>query len=271
MATQSTRPTPSPDALTPEWVNGWLREHRALWRPLPKRLRKWARAYRRSHREHFRMLAGLLREINAERPVERVLEIGSVPGFVAGLAAGAGFEVEVVDLDPDRIASVYERLGVRTHRADIEREPLPVPDASFDVVLLCQTLEHLRLDPLRPLAETARVLRSGGTAIVSVPQITPLMRWRFLRGDELWGDPVRQRRKIERIGHPGDQRLYSRRQLGRMIAWAGLELVEIRPGGGFRGEPSGLVPLLLRRLRREQMQASIYALARRSAGDASGE
>lgn len=258
----------SPQALNPEWVDAWLREHRALWRPLPQRLRKWAQAYRRSHRQHFRTVAGLLREIHERQPVERVLEIGSVPGFVAGLAAGAGFAVEVVDLDPDRIAGVYEQLGVRTHKADIEREALPLPDASVDVVLLCQTLEHLRLDPLRPLAETARVLRPGGTAIVSVPQITPLMRWRFLRGDDLFGDPVRQRRKLERIGHPGDQRLYSRRQLERMLAWAGLELAEIRPGGGFRGEQPGLVPLLLRRLRRERMQASLYALARRPAADA---
>lgn len=259
----SRKQDPGPEPLTPRWVGAWLREHRALWRPLPPHLRRWARNYRRSHGSHFRMVAGLMREINAERPVERVLEVGSVPGYVAALAAGAGFEVEIVDLDPDRVASVYAELGIRTHRADIEHEPLPVPDASFDLVLLCQTLEHLRVDPLRPLAEAARVLRPGGTAIVSIPQITPLMRWRFLRGDDLFNDPVRQRRKLERIGHPGDHRLYSRRQLEGMIEWAGLEVVDVRPGGGFRGEQPGLVAAALRRLRPRAMQASLYALARR--------
>jgi len=204
-----------------------------------------------------------MREAAGRRPVDRVLEIGSVPGFVAGLATGAGFKVDVVDLDPDRIAPVFDALGVSTHRADIEREQLPFPDGTFDLVLLCQTLEHLRWDPLLPLAETARVLRPGGEAIVSVPQITPLIRWRFLRGDDLFDDPVRQRRKIERIGHPGDLRFYSRSQLEKMIAWAGLDLVAVEPGGGFRGHRSGLVPAALRRLRRSAMQASLYVLVRK--------
>lgn len=48
-------------------------------------------------------------------------------------------------------------------------DALPFPDASFDTVLCTQVLEHVP-KPDAVLEECARVLRPGGTLIVSVPQ-----------------------------------------------------------------------------------------------------
>ena len=49
-------------------------------------------------------------------------------------------------------------------------EPLPFPDASFDVVLCTQVLEHVE-DSRQLAQEVERVLRPGGTAVVSAPFI----------------------------------------------------------------------------------------------------
>lgn len=45
---------------------------------------------------------------------------------------------------------------------------IPVPDASFDVVLCTEVLEHVP-EPIRVVREIARILRPGGRAFVSAP------------------------------------------------------------------------------------------------------
>ena len=55
--------------------------------------------------------------------------------------------------------------------ADASR--LPLPDASIDVVLLLEVLEHLRL-PAQALSEIARVLRPGGQLLVTMPFLYPI-------------------------------------------------------------------------------------------------
>lgn len=49
---------------------------------------------------------------------------------------------------------------------------IPFPAARFDTIFCAQVLEHVP-DPVRVVAEFARVLRPGGHAILSVPQYWP--------------------------------------------------------------------------------------------------
>ncbi|MHB8831447.1 MAG: class I SAM-dependent methyltransferase [Patescibacteria group bacterium] len=46
---------------------------------------------------------------------------------------------------------------------------IPAPDATFDVIICTQVLEHVP-DPFSVMAEIARLLRSGGQLIISLPQ-----------------------------------------------------------------------------------------------------
>ncbi|MDI1310849.1 class I SAM-dependent methyltransferase [Prosthecobacter sp.] len=53
----------------------------------------------------------------------------------------------------------------------VDLHALPFPDAEFDLLLCVQVLEHIR-NPDHVCAEFYRVLKPGGVAIVTVPQIT---------------------------------------------------------------------------------------------------
>jgi SAM-dependent methyltransferase len=116
-----------------------------------------------------------------------VLDLGCRDGALTREYA-AGNEVVGVDADRDALAAAA-KLGIETHWADLD-ESLPFSDASFDVVVAGELLEHLR-DPRGIVGEVRRVLRPGGTFVASVPNAYRLKnRLRFLLGRKPEDDPT---------------------------------------------------------------------------------
>lgn len=60
------------------------------------------------------------------------------------------------------------------HVVNVETDPLPFADGHFDVVLFCEVIEHLLSDPVAALIEIKRVLRQGGTLILTTPNVARL-------------------------------------------------------------------------------------------------
>jgi len=62
---------------------------------------------------------------------------------------------------------------------DVMKEPLPFEDGSVDLVVLYHVLEHFELSSAdRVIAEAHRVLKSGGSLIIVVPDLRALaQRW----------------------------------------------------------------------------------------------
>jgi SAM-dependent methyltransferase len=97
---------------------------------------------------------------------------------------------ELLGLDVDREAlAEAEKLGIETRWADVE-QPLGLDDASFDVVVAGELLEHVR-DPEALVAEVRRVLKPGGRFVGSVPNSYRVKnRLRFLLGRAPEQDPT---------------------------------------------------------------------------------
>jgi len=102
---------------------------------------------------------------------EHALELGAGTGYFSLnlMLEGLIARTTASDISPgmlDALARNAERLelDVRTVLADAEQ--LPLPDASFDLVIGHAILHHLP-DPARALAECHRVLRPGGTVVVA--------------------------------------------------------------------------------------------------------
>ena len=121
-------------------------------------------------------------------PGLRVLDLGCRTGALTQHYA-KGNSVVGVDVDRGALEHAVERLGIETVWADAEEE-LPFPDASFDVVVAGELLEHLR-DPDAVVAEARRVLRPGGSFVGSVPNFFRLRnRLAMLAGRPLDHDPT---------------------------------------------------------------------------------
>jgi 2-polyprenyl-3-methyl-5-hydroxy-6-metoxy-1,4-benzoquinol methylase len=150
------------------------------------------------YREHNRIHCGdgfvwggvqriepLLRAVGG--PGLRILDLGCRDGALTRFYASQN---HVVGLDVDREAlSQAAKLGIETVWADAE-EPFPFDDASFDVVVAAELLEHVR-EPGAVTAEAVRVLRPRGTLAGSVPHAYRLKnRLRFLAGRPIEENPM---------------------------------------------------------------------------------
>ncbi len=111
----------------------------------------------------------LLRE---HLPVASFLDAGCGDGrYLAALGRDGQVPPIVVGSDiSDRMLATARatalRDGVEAEFLRANLEALPFPDDTFELVLCVQVVEHL-LDPLAGLREIARVLRPGGTLLLS--------------------------------------------------------------------------------------------------------
>jgi SAM-dependent methyltransferase len=105
------------------------------------------------------------------RRLDRALDLGSGTGWVvAQLAAAGAGRVDGCELTDVGVRRLREAMPDAVfHQLDIGTDPLPADDASVDVVTMLDVAYHLVDDAqLRNVTtETARVLRPGGTALIT--------------------------------------------------------------------------------------------------------
>jgi SAM-dependent methyltransferase len=156
---------------------------------------------------------------------EAVLDVGCGERPYAGLFPGAvGF-----DVPGNPHADLHGSL-----------EAIPVGDASFDLVLCLQVLEHVP-DPGAAVRELRRVVRPGGRVLLSTHGVYPL----HPNPDDLW-----------RWTHQGLERLF--------LASGEWTSVTVRPGAGTAATiamiNAHVLDLLLKRLRVRALGAPLVAL-----------
>jgi SAM-dependent methyltransferase len=125
-------------------------------------------------------------------------------------------------------ASAAERRGLEVARLDLENHRFPWPDGSVDAVVCNQVLEHLKNIWL-PMNEIHRVLRPGGHAILSVPNLASLHN-RVLMA------LGRQPTSIRVFGP--HVRGYTFREFSELVERDGAYRIEDRRGVGFYPIPS---------------------------------
>jgi SAM-dependent methyltransferase len=139
-------------------------------------------AYHKNHLERY--LTSM--EYVADLPsTTRVLEVGAWPHGMTMLLRHYLFEdistTGYLEKAEDQLKETGQRhvsltdpvrgtsLSIDEPLFNLEIHRWPFPDHSFDLIISCETFEHLGLDPMHAYAEANRILRPGGRLFVSVP------------------------------------------------------------------------------------------------------
>jgi len=119
----------------------------------------------------------------------KCLELGSNPYFTTVLLKHfTSLELTLANyFNPTFAPESVQRITYRDLRTDepaaedlrfyhfsVEFEPFPFADGSFEVVLFCEIIEHLQIDPAAVLREINRILKPGGTLILTTPNVSRL-------------------------------------------------------------------------------------------------
>jgi SAM-dependent methyltransferase len=106
-------------------------------------------------------------------PPRTILDVGGSTGVVAKVLASRGkAEVTVLDPAPDELA-VAQAAGMETISGFIE--DFDAGQRTWDLVLLCQTIDHL-LDVRGALAALRRMTATHGRAFVDIVDVEVLLR-----------------------------------------------------------------------------------------------
>jgi 2-polyprenyl-3-methyl-5-hydroxy-6-metoxy-1,4-benzoquinol methylase len=167
----------------------------------------------------------------------RVLDVGCGEGQLTAAIADAGCHVLGVDVAEEPLRRARSRHAELELRRVEPADEWPLADASFDVVWSGETIEHVA-DTARWLSELRRVLRSGGSLILSTPAHGPLTRLGLALSS----------RRFERHFDPRADhlRFYTRRTLSRLLEDFGYEQVEVSEAGGMPGARRALLASAVR-------------------------
>lgn len=102
-------------------------------------------------------------------PCDRFLDAGCGDGrhlAAVGARAARATGTDISERILETARATARRAGVEPELVRANLEALPFPDASFDLVLSTQVIEHL-LDPAAGVRELARVLAPAGTLVLT--------------------------------------------------------------------------------------------------------
>jgi len=136
--------------------------------------------------------------LSAFGPVAAAL--GNQVTLIDDYAGGGAVDVNRRDITQRFITGFRELLGGRVEEMDFVSKPLPLDDASVDVITCFHSLEHWHHSPKPLFREIVRVLKPGGHLIIATPNAANLRKRIFVPfGRNIWssltewyheGDPV---------------------------------------------------------------------------------
>ena len=101
---------------------------------------------------------------------QRVLDIGVGRGGLESILTRRKIQLAALDPGERSIQMVRDRFGLGDNAKVGWSQDMPFPDSDFDVVVVCELIEHLTDEVLgATLAEAARVLKPGGRLIGTTP------------------------------------------------------------------------------------------------------
>jgi 2-polyprenyl-3-methyl-5-hydroxy-6-metoxy-1,4-benzoquinol methylase len=225
-----------------------------------------------------RLRESLSRVPAAQTENQRLLDVGCYAAIIPWYVDVLGYrDITAIAEEPrmhlnQNIKKVKGITDFRLHTSflNVEKDPWPFDDSSFDLVLCLEVLEHMATDPMHLMEELSRVMVNGGTLILTTPNAAS---WASLARCMLGEQPYNW---AKFYGIPGSvdrhNREYTPREVAQLMQDAGLEIIELttfekRPqtlGKKIASRFGGLIGLLTGRCPASHRRQRILVQARKT-------
>ena len=112
----------------------------------------------------------------------RVLELGASPYFMSLLLKKKlncsldfgnyfGSDKKVKTKEVLVSGAFSERHVMEFRHFNVERDRFPFKDNTYDMVLFCEIIEHLTVNPVHSLVQINRILKKGGYLVITTPNV----------------------------------------------------------------------------------------------------
>lgn len=105
---------------------------------------------------------------------KKVLDIGCHDGTISRLIALNRNEVHGIDISEANVNLAREK-GILAHKVDIEKDRVPFPKESFDVIIATEIIEHI-YDTDKFLEKVYSLLKKGSFLVLTTPNLATLGR-----------------------------------------------------------------------------------------------
>jgi SAM-dependent methyltransferase len=155
------------------------------------------------------------------QPGRHLVDLGAGLSIFGPMARKLGLEVTLIDdfgggggvlygqrPEDIKVLDLFrDQLGIKIIKENFVETPIPLPDASVDVITCFHSLEHWHHSPRRLFREIARIMRPGGILILATPNAVnlrkrvyvlmgrsnfPLLRDWYEAGDPVYRGHVRE-------------------------------------------------------------------------------
>jgi len=147
-------------------------------------------AYYATHRKRFLQTARFIP--HAANDGARALELGATGLFQVALGSVFGYAPVLgthvtSDVERKRYRRSFEIGRHKTSNLlvsiDLESDIYPFEDASIDFILCGEVIEHMDVDPMFMLAECNRILKPGGSLLITTPNCCSARNfWKIAQG-----------------------------------------------------------------------------------------
>jgi 2-polyprenyl-3-methyl-5-hydroxy-6-metoxy-1,4-benzoquinol methylase len=129
------------------------------------------------HKTHERRLARTIQVLLDQKPEGKLLEVASgglVPIVLQELVPN--LEVHITELD-EKKSSVEDKTieyggktrEVKSYKLDLEKHNIKCEAETYDYIICTEVIEHMEIDPMAMLVQLNKVMKSGGTLILTTP------------------------------------------------------------------------------------------------------
>jgi len=147
-------------------------------------------------------------------------------------------EIYCIDIDENAL-NIARSRGLKTYKADLSSDRLPIQDGGADLVTALEVIEHL-VNPDNMLREAYRILRNHGYLLITTPNLASWVnRLVMLLGYQPYnceisteivaGVPWKARTFAKPAGHI---RPYTLRALREVLTYHGFEIIHVKGAPG---------------------------------------